>query len=225
MRQRRTRIARTEGAPRKPAAPFRCRLVIMAKVPVAGRVKTRLARVVGAVEALRFYRTVSRIVPMRLSRDPRWQTWLAVTPDVDRASRAWPGHLRHMGQGGGDLGARMQLPMRRLPPGPVCVVGTDIPGIRPADIARAFRLLGAADVVFGPASDGGFWLVGMRRRPRLPVAPYAGVAWSRSDTLRQVLGNLESRRVGLTTRLDDVDEAADLARTAWARGRLVLPRT
>lgn len=211
-----------KGAPRKSAAPFRCRLVIMARVPVAGRVKTRLARVVGTVEALRFYRTVSRIVPMRLVRDPRWETWLAITPDADRTSRAWPPSLLRMGQGGGDLGARMQMPMRTLPPGPVCVVGTDIPGIRPSDIARAFRLLGSADAVFGPATDGGFWLVGMRRRPRL-AEPYRRVRWSQSDTLGQVIGNLSGLRVGLTSRLDDVDEAADLVRTARARGRLVLP--
>ena len=59
--------ARHRKASRKPAAPFRCRLVIMGRVPVAGRVKTRLARGIGVSEAVRFYRSVSRVVLRRLS--------------------------------------------------------------------------------------------------------------------------------------------------------------
>jgi rSAM/selenodomain-associated transferase 1 len=194
----------------------------MARVPAAGRVKTRLARTVGVVEATRFYRTTARTVSARLARAPFWETSIAVTPDIDRSSPFWPAGVRTIGQGGGDLGRRMQRPMQRLGPGPVCVVGTDIPGIRVADVRRAFRALGAADAAFGPASDGGFWLVGLRRRPRL-VEPYRDVGWSRSDTLAAVLRNLAGCRVGLTTVLDDVDDAADLVRARPLVGRRVLP--
>lgn len=216
----------------------------MARVPAAGRVKTRLARGIGAAEALRFYRTTSRLVLLRLAGLPFWETIVAVTPDADRASPVWPQGVRSIGQGGGDLGARMQRPMRTLPPGPVCVVGTDIPGIRPSDVRRAFRALGSVDVAFGPASDGGFWLVGMRRRPRV-IDPWRGVGWSAPDTLAQVLAGLAGHdglpgrddrtgccevpgrrgvvEVALTSMLDDVDEAGDLAAVAALRGRLVLP--
>ncbi|MBN8921353.1 MAG: DUF2064 domain-containing protein, partial [Rhizobiales bacterium] len=101
-------------------------------------------------------------------------------------------------------------------------IGTDIPAIRPADVRKAFRQLGRRDAVFGPAEDGGFWLVGFRRRPRL-VCPYRGVGWSRADTLDAVLTNLEGHTIGFTTRLADVDTATDLAATRGAFGRLVLP--
>src|ERR671932_477084 len=76
-----------------------------------------------------------------------------------------------------DLGARMERPLRELPPGPVAIVGSDIPGIEPKHVAAAFRRLAARDdFVFGPAPDGGFWLVGARRRR--PPRGFPGVRWS-----------------------------------------------
>ena len=56
----------------------------------------------------------------------------------------------------------MRRAMNACPPGPVVLVGTDIPGLTAGDIAAAYRLLGRHDVVFGPARDDGFWLVGAR---------------------------------------------------------------
>lgn len=197
----------------------------MARVPVAGRVKTRLARGAGVSESLRFYRSTSRAVIGRLGRQPFWQTFISVTPDRDRASRVWPVHIARIGQGTGDLGDRMQRPMRSLPPGPVCVVGTDIPEMAPSHVRHAFRLLGRHDAVFGPATDGGFWLVGLRRRPRV-IDPYGSVHWSTADTLKTVLRNLRDRGsldVGLAATLQDVDETSDLAAVRQAVGRLILP--
>jgi glycosyltransferase A (GT-A) superfamily protein (DUF2064 family) len=64
-----------------------------------------------------------------------------------------------LAQGGGDLGVRLRRLLKTLPPGPVVVIGSDTPSVTPADIARAFHALGAADAVFGPARDGGYWLI------------------------------------------------------------------
>jgi glycosyltransferase A (GT-A) superfamily protein (DUF2064 family) len=112
--------------------------------------------------------------------------------------------------------------MQGLPPGPVCVIGTDIPGVRAAHVRLAFRKLGGCAAVFGPAEDGGFWLVGQRRRPRL-LEPYAGVVWSRPDTLAATLANLAGQRIGFTARISDVDGPDDLARQHHLLGRRVLP--
>lgn len=192
----------------------------MAKVPIVGRVKTRLAREIGVAEALRFYRAASCAMLSRLASQPFWRTYLTITPDVDAASRVFPACIARLRQGGGDLGQRMQRPMRELPPGPVCVIGTDIPAVRPSDVRRAFHLLGRHEVVFGPAADGGFWLVGQRRRSRVP-ALYAAVRWSSPHTLADVEANLRAVSVGYTTRLSDVDDAADLARHDAVIGRRV----
>ncbi len=179
----------------------------MAKAPRRGAVKRRLASAIGEGEALRFYRSCLAHSLMRLARDRRWLTLIAVTPDSDVFSSlfpSWPG-VRRVPQGRGGLGERMQRIFERLPPGPAVLVGGDIPAMRPMEIARAFRLLGSADVVLGPARDGGYWLVGMRRIPRV-LKPFASVRWSSEHALADTLANLKGKRVAFAAPLADVDE-------------------
>ncbi|MGD9828624.1 MAG: DUF2064 domain-containing protein [Hyphomicrobiaceae bacterium] len=195
----------------------------MAKLPVMGNVKTRLAREVGLVRATYFYRHVMGSVVARLSASRRWQTLLAVAPDTAVAGRSWPAGPVRIPQGAGDLGTRMQRLLVCQPPGPVIVVGTDIPALEPRHIAQAFRLLGRHDVVLGPAADGGFHLVGYRRTRRAP-RPFGGVRWSSAHTLADTLKNLRGTPVASAAELDDVDDAGSLARVAATAGRRLLPR-
>ncbi|KAB7739896.1 DUF2064 domain-containing protein [Parvibaculum sedimenti] len=193
-------------------------LVVMAKAPRMGRVKTRLAKGIGAVEATRFYRCASLDLLCRVGADPRWQTVLALSPDRSvHENGVWPAHLPRIAQGEGDLGQRMGRLMRDLPPGPVVIVGCDIPDIDAHHIACAFEALGQADAVFGPADDGGYWLVGMRRRPRV-VEIFEHVRWSSEHALADTLANVEGAglRVSLLETLSDIDTAEDYLR--W-RGR------
>lgn len=188
-------------------------LVIFARVPQFGRVKRRLAGTVGPAAAMRFYRTTLANQIRQLSRDRRWTVWLFVTPDNALRHPAWqgidPGRLR--GQGAGDLGVRMKRPFRQLPPGPVVLVGSDIPAMRPRHIARAFALLGRNDLVFGPASDGGFWLIGARRNRPLPRPLFAAVRWSTPHALADTLATIPAGySTAIADTLDDVDVAADL---------------
>ena len=105
----------------------------------------------------------------------------------------------------------MQRILDRAPPGPVVIIGTDIPGIRRAHIAEAFRVLGRRAHVFGPATDGGYWLVGSRRRPHTPQGLFTRVRWSSEHALADTLANLDGRSVGFVATLSDVDDAAALA--------------
>ena len=211
-----------ERAPRKRAAPFRCRLVVMAKAPVAGGAKTRLAREIGVAAAIRFARQATAALLQRVAHDPRWQTILAVSPDAAVTSRCWPRGIARVRQGRGDLGRRMQRIMERMPPGPVAIVGTDVPGITPALVADAFARLGRHEAAFGPATDGGYWLVGMRQRPRL-LRPFANVRWSTEHALADTLANLEGCTVAFIATLGDVDDAADLHLNSAFFGRRVMP--
>jgi glycosyltransferase A (GT-A) superfamily protein (DUF2064 family) len=94
------------------------------------------------------------------------------------------------------------------------LIGTDIPALAPQHIAEAFRLLGRYDFVFGPAADGGFWLVGARRSPCLPPL-FGEVRWSGPHALADVLANLpRDVSVGFAARLDDVDDGASFRRLA-----------
>jgi rSAM/selenodomain-associated transferase 1 len=191
-------------------------LVIFAKAPRLGQVKTRLAASIGALAALRFHRCNTELLLRRLSRDRRWRCWLALTPDrcvVD--PRVWGAPCQRIAQGRGDLGARMARPFRILPPGRILVIGSDIPDITPTHIVAAFRLLGRHRLVLGPAPDGGYWLLGAWSRA-LPDRLFAGVRWSTEHALADTLANLPRRMTaGFAPILADVDDAGAYAR--WRR--------
>jgi uncharacterized protein len=183
-------------------------LVIFARLPMLGGGKRRLAAEIGAVAAVRFQRVRVAVLMRRLGHDPRWSTWIAATPD---RTGPWPAHVSVRGQGRGDLGQRMGRIMQDWPRGPVIIIGTDIPDVTAGDIAAAFCKLGGNDAVFGPAHDGGYWLVGLRRRPRVLDA-FGDVRWSTSHALADTTRNLADVDIGHVRTLEDVDGAAALRR-------------
>ena len=187
-------------------------LIVMTKAPRIGAVKSRLARDIGTFKAWRFYRRTFLKAMQRLSSTPHWQTWLQVTPDRDiRPLRQWPRSRGIMGQGRGNLGARMTRGLAAFGRGkPVVLIGSDIPGVTPNHIRRAFSKLGRADVVLGPATDGGYWLVGFANRRPLHD-PFNGVRWSTAHALKDTLNSFSHRRVALVDRLHDVDDGESYA--------------
>src|SRR5438270_10625392 len=118
---------------------MRRHLVLFARGPRLGTGKRRLARDIGAVAALRFERLMLVRLLRRLGRDRRWRLRLAVTPDRRRLRGVkLPSGVTLIGQGSGDLGARMRRALAACPPGPVVLVGSDIPEMTEAHIADAF---------------------------------------------------------------------------------------
>jgi len=194
-------------------------LVLFVRAPRWGVGKRRLARDIGDAAALRFERAMLGLLLRRLARDRRWRLRLAVTPDHARwRARLWPRGIPVAAQGTGDLGTRMRRALAMCPPGPAVLVGSDIPALAAHHIAAAFRLLGRHDLVFGPAADGGFWLVGARRSPHLPPL-FGPVRWSGPHALADVLNNLPRRvSVGVAARLEDVDDSLSYHRLAARRG-------
>lgn len=185
-------------------------LVVMLKEPSAGRVKTRLGRDLGMVAAAWWFRHQVRGLLRRID-DPRWAVVLAVSPDcAGMTSRIWPTHMARMAQGRGNLGDRMARALRAPPSGPVCVIGGDIPDINAARIAEAFAALGRSDAVFGPAPDGGYWLIGLRRVRAIPPTLFAGVRWSTEHALSDTEASLPDHRIAYVATLNDVDTVADL---------------
>jgi glycosyltransferase A (GT-A) superfamily protein (DUF2064 family) len=152
----------------------------------------------------------------RLASGRRWRTVLAVTPD-GAGWRAWPRGLARVPQGGGDLGQRMGHALRRLARPRAVLIGSDIPAASRPAIARAFAALGRSRCVFGPAADGGYWLIGWRRGP-WPRGALARVRWSTVHALADSRAGLPaSAAVALVDRLADLDDEA--AYRAWrARG-------
>lgn len=183
-------------------------LIIFAKAPRRGQVKRRLAAGTGEAVALSFYLRQLRDRLLSL-RDRRWTTVLAL-------SGPWrvPVPLRAVAQGRGDLGTRMRRALDRFRE-PAVLIGADIPDIGRDHIAAAFDALAGARFVFGPAEDGGYWLVGTRRRRPLPKRVFTKVRWSTPAALAETLASLPQGKVALTARMADVDDAAGLLR--WRR--------
>lgn len=140
-------------------------LIVMAKQPRLGRVKTRLASDIGPVAATMFYRRNLARTLRVLGGDPRWRLVVATAPDRWR-----PRGVASMPQGYGDLGARMRRCLNACLPGNVVLIGADIPAVEPRHIAHAFAILRRHSHVMGPASDGGYWLIGARRARAPPCS-------------------------------------------------------
>jgi rSAM/selenodomain-associated transferase 1 len=197
-------------------------LIVFARAPQYGAVKTRLAAEIGAGAAWRAYQAMTATTLARLAPSPYWSTQLAVTPVAFAArGRFWPKAIMRSTQATGDLGHRMAMALAgAVCHGPTIIVGSDIPAITAIHIRAAFESLARHDVVFGPATDGGYWLVGVRQG--LPEAGlrhlFDTVRWSSGDALVDTVRNVPSTwRIGYTPTLRDVDTAADLA--AWLRRR------
>lgn len=183
------------------------------RAPRVGAVKSRLAASIGAVPAWCAYRRIMGLVLRPLADDPRWRTWLSVTPDgFARRGRFWPANVPRMMQGKGDLGARMARALDLFPCRPVVIIGSDVPDITPLLVTRAFAALRSSDYVFGPAADGGYWLVGAA--PRAPVRDLFGdVRWSGPHALADTLANIDPRRTyRMLDELEDVDDGESFAR-------------
>ncbi len=184
----------------------------MVKEPHPGRVKTRLGRDLGHTRAAWWFRHQTRALIRRVSQDPRWQTVLAVSPDAEGLqSRVWPEHVIRQAQGSGTLGDRMARIFKSAPVGPVVIVGADIPDITPALIAKAFRTLGRNDAVFGPAPDGGYWLIGLKNTRGVPPALFENVRWSTEFALADTEKTLGGLSVSYIDVLQDIDTVADLS--------------
>ncbi|MBL4692047.1 MAG: TIGR04282 family arsenosugar biosynthesis glycosyltransferase [Magnetovibrio sp.] len=185
-------------------------LVLMSKASRIGRVKTRLAKDIGFVKAWNFHRLNLFSTALRLNQ-PGWVSHLCVSPDnACQAPRQWPKFWNRIPQGGGNLGDRMLKPWKTLSPGPVVIIGSDIPNIQPQDITDAFKALANNDFVFGPCPDGGFWLIGAKRRPTV-TDPFQGVRWSTEHALKDTLENLpKGTKIAFIKELSDVDTGADL---------------
>jgi len=187
---------------------MRAHVFLFAKQPRFGRVKSRLAKDIGTSPAVSFYRNNLSHIVRRLKDDPRLNLTIAITPDriVNQRPR-WAQGVRLVGQGKGNLGERMARAFRNAPPGPVIIVGSDIPTITKPHVLNAIKKLGQADAVFGPSGDGGFWLVGMKRLRPTRIDLFRSVRWSSPHALTDSCATLQKTdSISFVDQLDDIDD-------------------
>jgi len=192
---------------------MRPRLYIVAKAPIMGRAKTRLARDIGPAHAKRIYRAMMGRVIRRV-QNPKWETVLAVTPPhLLGHVPDWAG-LPQIPQVSGSLTPRLEALFSRK--GPTVAIGTDCPQVDANDIAAAFEALRHNKFVFGPATDGGFWLMGTNGPLRQNVLK--GVRWSHEQTLADVTNRADGS-IATLRNLTDVDDLTALRHYRRQRGR------
>ena len=184
---------------------MRPELYVFAKRPDMGRAKTRLARDIGVTHAQRIARAMMSKI-LRNVTDPRWDTYVYATPIRAIGNEPIWDRFEQVAQPSGSLTPRLAATYsgRRRP---VIVIGTDCPQVTARDIADALKALKRADLVFGPASDGGFWL--MAAMAPLPIGTFDNVSWSSDRTLRDLQSNLQGRVATLRT-LTDIDDGQAL---------------
>ena len=191
-------------------------VAIFARAPRIGAVKRRLAGDIGDYAAWRYYRNETARLIAELRSLGGVELCLAVTPDgFAWRGRFWPQVVPRIPQGPGDLGARMARVLHTMSPGPVVIVGSDIPGLTARHVRPAFDALETHDAVVGPAHDGGYWLIGFSRRPAPPgrwrPRLFRDVRWSGPHALQDTLATFPAAwRVRTLETLRDVDTGEDL---------------
>lgn len=202
------------------AAAATC-VVVLARAPVRGFVKTRLAATIGPDGALAVYHQLLARTAAALAAWPG-QVLVAHTGDP-AAFGSWWASRERMPQPEGHLGVRIAAALRAgLARRPVAaVIGTDCPGIAAAELAAVARLAVAGTVGFGPCPDGGFWAIAARDRAVADVLERADVPWSSDATLAVAVARLAAAGLGSAHGpcLADCDTAADHA-AAVAMGLL-----
>jgi rSAM/selenodomain-associated transferase 1 len=206
-------------------------LLIFAREPVLGRVKTRLAADIGPDVALATYRELLAITAAAVQAAQVPATvWLAEAPagqalgspteaQLAEAWPEWPGLPWQVQPVAGSLGERMAHAFAEAfaaDAGRVVIIGTDCPGLTADLLRQAFGQLATHDLVVGPATDGGYYLLGMNE---LHPTLFTDKQWSTDTVLSATLADAEhlGLRVAQLPTLADIDSGSDLA--AWRAGR------
>lgn len=188
-------------------------LIVFAREPRPGKVKTRLEQSYPAQTVYELYQIFLTAVlassrAVRCSKKFIFYTGARTTPFLDRYRKDFT--LRR--QSGSDLGMRMHNAFRQAERGGIgktIIVGTDCLTLDRADLQRALTRLNEADVVLGPSLDGGYYLIGLRRPAK---ALFENIAWSTPKVLKTTLNKARqlNLRVDLLEEKRDIDTAADL---------------
>ena len=189
-------------------------LILFGRYPIPGKTKTRLIPLLGKVGAAEWHRRqVETTLANAMQNEGIGSVAFCYTGAGKTVVRRWLGHksLKLIRQNGGDLGERMRTAifgaMDRVGDR-VVLVGTDIPRMTPSHINAAFDALDRHDVVLGPSTDGGYWLVGLRQKHDI----FQHIEWGRETVLDRTLeaaGRLGLRATCLS-KLNDIDIPSDL---------------
>ncbi len=202
------------------------RLLVFARLPELGKVKTRLARSIGAERALAVYEAMLRDLLASIGRSSERMEVEIMWAPAEAANGASIecafGEYATAMQTGDTLGDRLAMAMSERfffhRTDKIVAIGVDDPRLARATIDGAFALLDSCEWVLGPATDGGYYLIGCRAGA-FASEIFAGVEWGSSSVLRETLARIGTAQqtVALLPERYDIDVEDDLRRYAAAR--------
>jgi uncharacterized protein len=190
-------------------------LIVFVKYPEPGKVKTRIARELGAEKAADIYSLIAGSVIESVSGSDKYRTVLFFDPpEMENGIRQWLGRgdVTYEPQSGNTIGERMSDAFERVFSGgaeKVVLIGTDVPEITGETVTEAFRLLEFEDAVIGPAEDGGYYLVGLKKpEPFL----FDDIEWGSDSVYKRTVERIEKLDLSYKSldTLRDVDTAEDV---------------
>ncbi len=188
-------------------------LIVFCKNPQLGKVKTRLAKTLGDETALAVYLKLVNHT-QQVVRDVNADVAIYYSDYIDTEDHWEKKYIKKLQQGT-DLGERMYCAVSEgLGMGyqSVCLIGTDIFELTSEIVEQAFQSLEKSDVVIGPARDGGYYLIGMKRAD---ARVFEVSQWSTATVLKETLRNVKQQKLSysLLKELNDIDDEQDLRGT------------
>ena len=191
-------------------------LIIFSRLPIGHETKTRLAPLLNETQRSELHLAMWRDIfgeALKLTDTDIYLYWTG-SGNVADWQKYIPGSFILRKQEGENLGERMRNAMRdifALRYKRAVIIGSDIPSVKAENIARAFGSLNDSDAVIGPSSDGGYWLIGMRKF--IPEA-FGISSWGNSSVLAETVRTLAGLGIscGTADTLDDLDTPEDVIR-------------
>ncbi|WDE98460.1 TIGR04282 family arsenosugar biosynthesis glycosyltransferase [Lentisphaera profundi] len=187
------------------------KLIIFAKAPVPGKVKSRLGKSIGMEKACDIYRALLDCLISTCQEEESFKIVLYVAGSQDFFKKYYP-KLKVKKQSEGDLGNRIHNAFKTElnDSTQVALIGSDCPLLSMDHIQEAYKNLTSADLTIGPAKDGGYYLMAMNQAHQI----FDGITWSSELVLKETLALAEQQNlnVELLETLSDLDTEADLKR-------------
>ena len=205
-------------------------IVLMTRWHAIYRCKSRLSKEIGAFKAARIQEKLT-IHTIKVAREIQKEGFADIKVAIDgigiKAAKKWAliNKIKTIAiQGPGNLGTKMKRQFLKTHfdktlchqnPNPVILIGTDLPSISRFDLTQAIQTLNQKDMVLGPSSDGGYWLIGLSAKLIDPLCtwPFSGISWGTNKVLKETiqLASLNQIDYQLLQTKNDLDNIIDLS--------------
>lgn len=193
-------------------------LIIFIRNPELGKVKTRLAKTIGDENALEIYKELI-LHTMETTKNLECDVFVFYDKKIEE-NDIWSNEIYHkFVQTGEDLGEKMQNAFQKLFDinyQNCIIIGSDLFDLNEKLIIDAFQLLDKKDAILGPAEDGGYYLLGLKK---IIPAIFKTKNWGTSSVFADTLKDLENLKVDFTEKLNDIDTFEDLEKSNYYKNK------